>query len=138
MRTSWAFGTGGDNFVSIMLKAGKTHKRVKVVTDQIGTPTYTKDLAALLIDMTESEKYGVYHATNEGSFVSRYDLCREIYRLSGMKTEIVPVTTEEYGGTGAERPLNGRLDKSSLKNVGFKPLRDWKEALAEYIKEINL
>ncbi len=138
VRTSWAFGHGGNSFVNIMLRAGEKYPKVKVVTDQIGTPTYTKDLARLLVDMAESEKYGIYHATNEGGYVSRYEFCKEMYRLYGPETEIIPVTTEEYGGKGAKRPLNGRLDRSSITDAGFKPLRDWRDALSEYIKEIKL
>ncbi len=137
VRISWAFGTGGDNFVAIMLRAGKTHDRVKVVNDQIGTPTYAKDVARLLIDMAESEKYGFYHATNSGGYISRYEFCKEMYRLYGLDTEMIPVTTKEYGGKGAERPLNGRLDTSCLEKAGFKPLPDWKDALLRYIKEIK-
>ncbi len=135
VRISWAFGLNGDNFVKIMLRAGEKYDTVRVVTDQIGTPTYTIDAARLLLDMAETEKYGVYHLTNEGGYVSKYDYCKEMYRLCGLKTNVIPVTTEEYGGTGAKRPLNGRLQRNNIKKFGFIPLPDWKDALSRYINE---
>ena len=135
VRISWAFGLNGDNFVKIMLRAGEKYDTVRVVTDQIGTPTYTIDAARLLLDMAETEKYGVYHLTNEGGYVSKYDYCKEMYRLCGLKTNVIPVTTEEYGGAGAKRPLNGRLQRNNIKKFGFIPLPDWKDALNRYINE---
>ncbi len=137
VRIAWGFGINGNNFVRIMLNVGKTHDEVRVVNDQVGNPTYMKDLARLLLDMAERDRYGVYHGVNEGEYVSRYDFCREIYRQYGLKTKVIPVTTAEYGGNGAERPLNGRLDKSKLAREGFKPLPDWKDALGRYLKEMK-
>ena len=120
-----------------MLKVGKTHDTVRVVNDQIGTPTYTLDLARLLVDMAETEKYGYYHATNEGGYISWYDFTCEIYRQAGMTTEVIPVTTEEYGLSKAKRPTNSRLDRTKLARAGFTPLPDWKDALARYLKAIG-
>lgn len=137
VRIAWVFGLNGKNFIKTMLNAGKTHDSVRVVCDQVGTPTYTFDLARLLIDMCESEKYGYYHATNEGGYISWYDFTREIFRLAGYKTEVVPVTSEEYGLSRAKRPFNSRLDKSKLIKNGFKPLPAWQDALARYLKEIE-
>lgn len=135
VRIAWVFGKNGKNFVKTMLNIGKTHDTVRVVDDQIGTPTYTFDLARLLVDMTESDKYGYYHATNEGGYISWYDFTCEIYRQAGYTTKIVPVTTAEYGLSKAKRPFNSRLDKSKLIANGFKPLPDWKDALRRYLKE---
>ncbi len=137
VRIAWAFGKHGDNFVKTMIKAGRTHDVVRVVNDQIGTPTYTRDLARLLADMCETEKYGCYHATNEGGYISWYEFCEEIYRQCGMHTRIVPVSTEEYGPNGAARPSNSRLDKSKLAACGFEPLPDWRDALARYLAEME-
>ena len=134
VRIAWVFGLNGKNFVKTMLNVGKTHDTVRVVNDQIGTPTYTLDLARLLADMIESEKYGYYHATNEGGYISWYDFTREIYRQAGMKTAVVPVTTAEYGLSKAARPFNSRLDKSKLTEKGFVPLPDWKDALARFLR----
>ncbi len=120
-----------------MLNVGKKYKTVRVVNDQIGTPTYTHDLARLLVDMAESDKYGYYHATNEGGYISWYDFTKEIFRQAGYKTEVVPVTTAEYGISKAARPFNSRLDKSKLIENGFTPLPAWQDALARYLKEIN-
>ena len=120
-----------------MLRAGQTHDSVRVVSDQIGTPTYTYDLARLLVDMAETERYGYYHATNEGGYISWYDFTREIYRQAGMNTKVVPVTTAEYGLSKAARPFNSRLDKSKLREAGFTPLPDWKDALARYLEILN-
>ena len=136
VRIAWVFGKNGKNFIKTMLNVGKTHDRVTVVSDQIGTPTYTLDLARLLVDMSETDKYGYYHATNEGGYISWYDFTREIYRQAGYTTEVVPVTTEEYGISKAARPFNSRLDKSKLVRMGFKPLPTWQDALARYLKEI--
>lgn len=135
VRIAWVFGRNGKNFVRTMLNVARTHKSVRVVNDQIGTPTYTYDLARLLVDMIETEKYGYYHATNEGGYISWYDFCREIYRQAGLKTEVIPVTTAEYGLNKAARPFNSRLDKSKLVESGFKPLPDWRDAFARYLAE---
>lgn len=133
VRIAWAFGTNGKNFIKTMLRIGKTNASVRVVCDQIGTPTYTYDLARLLVDMAESEKYGYYHATNEGGYISWYDFTKEIFRQAGYATEVVPVTTAEYGLSKAARPFNSRLDKSKLIESGFKPLPDWRDALKRYL-----
>lgn len=135
VRIAWVFGKNGKNFVKTMLNVGKTHDTVRVVNDQIGTPTYTFDLARLLVDMIESDKYGYYHATNEGDYISWYDFTCEIYRQAGYTTKVVPVTTAGYGLSKAKRPFNSRLDKSKLITNGFKPLPDWKDALRRYLKE---
>ncbi|MDD7388397.1 MAG: dTDP-4-dehydrorhamnose reductase [Lachnospiraceae bacterium] len=137
VRIAWVFGLNGKNFIKTMLNVGKTHDTVRVVNDQIGTPTYTYDLARLLVDMIETEKYGCYHATNEGGYISWYDFTCEIYRQAGLKTEIIPVTTAEYGLSKAARPFNSRLDKSKLRENGFTPLPDWQDALGRYLKEIG-
>lgn len=137
VRIAWVFGKNGKNFVKTMLNVGKTHDEVRVVCDQIGTPTYTPDLSELLISMIQTEKYGYYHATNEGGFISWYDFTCEIYRQAGLKTKVNPVTTAEYGLSKAKRPENSRLDKSKLVENGFKPLPDWKDALARYIVELR-
>ena len=137
VRIAWAFGVNGNNFVKTMLKVGKKYPEVRVVNDQIGTPTYTYDLARLLVDMAESDKYGYYHATNEGGYISWYDFTCEIFRLAGYDTKVTPVTTAEYGLSKAARPFNSRLDKSKLKENGFEPLPTWQDALSRYIKEID-
>lgn len=137
VRIAWVFGLNGKNFIKTMINAGKNHDEVKVVNDQIGTPTYTYDLARLLVDMIESDKYGYYHATNEGGYISWYDFCTEIYRQIGLNTKVIPVTTVEYGLSKAVRPFNSRLDKSKLDDMGFKRLPDWKDALKRYLKEIK-
>ena len=137
VRIAWVFGLNGGNFIKTMLQVGKNHPQVRVVNDQIGTPTYTYDLARLLVDMIESEKYGYYHATNEGGYISWYDFTKEIYRQTGMDTEVLPVTTEEYGLSKAARPFNSRLDKKKLTDNGFVPLPDWKDALQRYLQELK-
>lgn len=137
VRIAWVFGVNGRNFIKTMLNVGRTHDEVRVVCDQIGTPTYTLDLAVLLADMAETDRYGYYHATNEGGFISWYDFTREIYRQAGLQTKVTPVTTAEYGLSKAARPFNSRLDKSKLTENGFTPLPDWKDALARYLKEIQ-
>ncbi len=141
VRTAWVFGKNGKNFVRTMLNVGKTHDTVRVVNDQIGTPTYTPDLARLLADMVETEKYGYYHATNReeepGAYISWYDFTKEIYRQAGMETKVIPVSTEEYGLSKARRPFNSRLDKSKLADSGFRPLPSWKDALKRYLMEIG-
>ncbi len=137
VRIAWVFGLNGKNFIKTMLNVGKTHDTVRVVNDQIGTPTYTLDLSRLLIDMNETEKYGYYHATNEGGFISWYDFTCEIFKQAGYSTKVVPVTTAEYGLSKAARPFNSRLDKSKLVEAGFKPLPTWQDALARYLKELS-
>lgn len=137
VRIAWAFGLNGNNFIKTMLHVGRSHDEVRVVNDQIGTPTYTYDLARLLVDMIETNKYGYYHATNEGGYVSWYDFAKEIYKQAGMTTLVIPVTTEEYGLSRAARPFNSRLDKSKLVENGFRPLPDWKDAVSRYLREIG-
>jgi len=137
VRIAWVFGLNGKNFIRTMLNVGKTHNTVRVVNDQIGTPTYTFDLARLIVDMIETDKYGYYHATNEGGYISWYDFTCEIYRQAGMNTEVIPVTTAEYGLSKARRPFNSRLDKSKLAEAGFKPLPDWKDALGRFLNEVR-
>ena len=137
VRTAWAFGLNGKNFIKTMLNAAKNHDEVRVVNDQIGTPTYTYDLARLLVDMFETEKYGYYHATNEGGYISWYEFCKEIYFQAGVNTKVIPVTTAEYGLSKAVRPFNSRLDKTKLVRNGFTPLPDWKDAVSRYLKEIR-
>lgn len=137
VRIAWVFGVNGKNFIKTMLNVGKTHDTVRVVNDQIGTPTYTYDLARLLVDMIETDKYGYYHATNEGGYISWYDFTKEIYRQAGYTTKVIPVSTQEYGLSKAARPFNSRLDKSKLVENGFKPLPTWQNALARYLKEID-
>ena len=136
VRIAWVFGLNGSNFIKTMLKLSETHDTLRVVCDQIGTPTYTYDLSRLLVDMIESEKYGYYHATNEGGYISWYDFACEIFRQAGRATKVQPVTTAEYGVSKDARPFNSRLDKSKLAANGFTPLPDWKDALARYLKEI--
>ena len=138
VRIAWVFGLNGNNFVKTMIRVGKTHDTVRVVSDQIGTPTYTPDLSRLLIDMAETEQYGIYHATNEGGYLSWYDFCVEIYRQYGLDTKVIPVTTEEYGLSKARRPFNSRLDRSKLARAGFVPLPTWQDALSRYLREANL
>lgn len=137
VRIAWVFGKNGNNFIKTMLNVGKKFDTVRVVNDQIGTPTYTYDLARLLVDMAETDKYGYYHVTNEGGYVSWYDFTCEIFKQVGYDTEVVPVTTEEYGLSKAARPFNSRLDKSKLTENGFKPLPVWQDALERYLKEID-
>ena len=145
VRIAWVFGVNGKNFIKTMLKLGQTHDTLRVVSDQIGTPTYTLDLARLLVDMIETERYGRYHATNEGGYISWYDFTKEIFRQAVAlgHTEydenhvtVFPVTTAEYGMSKAARPFNSRLDKSKLVEAGFTPLPDWKDALQRYLKEV--
>ncbi len=137
VRIAWVFGKNGKNFIKTMLNVGKTHDEVRVVNDQIGTPTYTYDLARLLVDMAETDKYGYYHATNEGGYISWYDFTCEIYRQAGLSTKVTPVTTAEYGLSKAARPFNSRLDKSKLTENGFTPLPTWQDALSRYLKELE-
>ena len=137
VRIAWVFGINGKNFIKTMLNVGKTHDTLKVVNDQIGTPTYTFDLARLLIDMIETDKYGYYHATNEGGYISWYDFACEIFRQAGYPTNVIPVSTEEYGVSKATRPFNSRLDKRKLVKQGFELLPTWQDALSRYLKEIE-
>lgn len=137
VRIAWVFGVNGNNFIKTMLKVGKKFDTLKVVNDQIGTPTYTYDLSRLLVDMIETDKYGYYHATNEGGYISWYDFACEIFKQAGYKTKVNPVTTEEYGVSKARRPFNSRLNKTKLVKNGFTPLPDWKDALNRYLKEID-
>ena len=137
VRIAWVFGLNGNNFIKTMLKVGKKFDTLRVVNDQIGTPTYTLDLSRLLVDMIETEKYGYYHATNEGGYISWYDFAREIFRQAGYATKVVPVTTAEYGLSKAARPFNSRLDKSKLMKNGFEPLPEWQDALRRYLMELN-
>ena len=138
VRIAWVFGLNGKNFIKTMINVGKKYDTVRVVNDQIGTPTYTYDLARLLVDMVETDKYGYYHATNEGGYISWYDFCCEFYKQYGLTTNVIPVTTEEYGLSKAARPFNSRLDKSKLKEMGFKPLPTWQDAVKRYLEEANL
>lgn len=137
VRVAWAFGINGSNFVKTMLDLGKKYDTLCVVNDQIGTPTYTVDLSRLLVDMIETEKYGYYHATNEGGYISWYDFACEIFRQSGMKTEVKPVSTAQYGRNKAARPKNSRLDKNKLVENGFQPLPVWQDGLARYLNELQ-
>ena len=138
VRIAWVFGLNGKNFIKTMINVGKAHDTVRVVNDQIGTPTYTLDLSRLLVDMVETDKYGYYHATNEGGYISWYDFCVEFYKQYGLTTKVIPVTTEEYGLSKAARPFNSRLDKSKLVEAGFTPLPDWKDAVRRYLAEAEL
>lgn len=137
VRIAWVFGLNGKNFIRTMLSVGKKYDTVRVVNDQIGTPTYTYDLARLLVDMIETDKYGYYHATNEGGYISWYDFTCEIFKQAGYTTKVVPVTTEEYGVSKAARPFNSRLDKSKLVEQGFEPLPTWQDALHRYLQLIE-
>ena len=137
VRIAWVFGINGKNFVKTMLALSEKYESLRVVDDQIGTPTYTFDLARLLVDMIETDKYGYYHATNEGGYISWADFAKEIFRQAKKTTAVIPVTTEEYGLSKARRPFNSRLDKSKLIEKGFAPLPDWKDALARYLFELE-
>ena len=137
VRIAWVFGKNGNNFIKTMLNVGKKFDTLKVVNDQIGTPTYTYDLARLLVDMIETDKYGYYHATNEGGYISWYDFAFEIFKQAGYTNTVIPVTTAEYGLSKAARPFNSRLDKSKLVENGFKPLPTWQDALKRYLQEID-
>lgn len=147
VRIAWVFGKNGNNFIKTMLKVGKNRDKLTVVNDQIGTPTYTFDLARLLVDMIETDKYGYYHATNEGGYISWHEFATEIFRqaaslgfdeYSSENLTVAPVTTAEYGVSKAARPFNSRLDKSKLSENGFTPLPTWQDALARYLQEINI
>ncbi len=136
VRTAWVFGLNGKNFVKTMLNLGKKYDTIRVVNDQVGTPTYSVDLSRLLVDMVETEKYGYYHATNEGGYISWYELACEIFHQVGYGVHVIPVTTEEYGLRKATRPFNSRLDKSKLVECGFRPLPTWRDALSRYLKAL--
>ena len=148
VRIAWVFGRNGKNFINTMINIGKSHEEVRVVNDQIGTPTYTYDLARLLVDMCETEKYGYYHATNSEVFdknagcktgyISWYDFCCEFFRQYGLNTKVIPVSTAEYGRSKASRPMNSRLDKSKLVEAGFTPLPPWNDAVSRYLKGVQL
>lgn len=138
VRIAWVFGKNGNNFIKTMLNVGKKFDTLRVVNDQIGTPTYTYDLARLLVDMVETEKYGYYHATNEGGYISWYDFACEIFKQAGYDAKVVPVTTAEYGLSKAKRPFNSRLDKSKLVKEGFAPLPTWQDALKRYLKDLGM
>ena len=137
VRIAWVFGLNGKNFIKTMLKLGETHDTLRVVNDQIGTPTYTLDLSRLLVDMIETDKYGYYHATNEGGYISWYDFACAIFKTAGMNVTVLPVTTAEYGESKARRPFNSRLDKSKLTENGFQPLPDWHDALERYVGQMK-
>ncbi len=137
VRTEWVFGSHGKNFVKTMLRVGEKNDTVRVVNDQIGTPTYTVDLARFIVDLIKTDKYGFYHASNEGPYISWFDFTREIYRQVGLKTIVIPVTTEEYGLSTAKRPNNSRFNKQKIIREGFEPLPDWKDALRRYLSEIS-
>ncbi|MBO7657039.1 dTDP-4-dehydrorhamnose reductase [Candidatus Saccharibacteria bacterium] len=141
VRIAWVFGKNGNNFIKTMIKVGETHSEVKVVEDQVGTPTYTFDLARLLVDMIETDKYGYYHVTNEGGYISWADFANEIYKDAGMDVKVEPVSTEEYermaGKTVAKRPFNSRLNKAKLIEAGFEPLPSWQDAVERYIEELK-
>ena len=146
VRIAWVFGTNGKNFIKTMLNVAKTHDKLTVVSDQIGTPTYTLDLSRLLVDMVETDKYGYYHATNEGGYISWYDFTVEIFRqavelgheeYSTDRVSVKPVTTAEYGVSKAARPFNSRIDKSKLVEVGFPPLPTWQDAVHRYLQAIE-
>lgn len=137
VRIAWVFGVNGKNFIKTMLNVGKKFDTLRVVNDQIGTPTYTYDLARLLVDMIETEKYGYYHATNEGGYISWYDFACEIFRQAGMAAKVIPVTTEQYGLSKAARPFNSRLDKRKLVEAGFVPLPTWEDALGRYLQKVK-
>lgn len=146
VRIAWVFGVNGKNFIKTMLNIGKSHDVLRVVNDQIGTPTYTYDLARLLVDMIETEKYGYYHATNEGGYISWYKFAKAIFaeavalgheEYDEAHLTVQPVTTEEYGASKAKRPFNSRLDKSKLVENGFQPLPTWQDALQRYLREIE-
>ncbi|MFR5486774.1 dTDP-4-dehydrorhamnose reductase [uncultured Eubacterium sp.] len=147
VRIAWVFGKNGNNFIKTMLKVGKNHDQLKVVSDQIGTPTYTFDLAKLLVSMIVTDKYGYYHATNEGGYISWWDFTKEIFkqatemgydRYSEKSITVTPVTTAEYGVSKAKRPFNSRLDKSKLVENGFTPLPTWQDAVSRYLKELDI
>lgn len=137
VRIAWVFGANGNNFIKTMLNLGKKYPSVRVVNDQVGTPTYTLDLARLLVDMIETDHYGYYHATNEGGYISWAEFAKEIFAAAGYETKVIPVSTEEYGLSKAKRPNNSRLDKSKLTAMGFRSLPTWQDALSRFLEEIG-
>lgn len=137
IRIAWVFGLNGNNFIKTMLNLSTKYKEIRVVDDQVGTPTYTFDLARLIVDMIQTEKYGYYHVTNEGGYISWYEFAKEIFKQANVEMNVIPVTTAEYGESKAKRPFNSRLDKSKLIENGFKPLPTWQDALSRYLKDIN-
>lgn len=138
VRIAWVFGLNGKNFVKTMLNLARTRDHLTVVNDQIGTPTYTADLARLLVDMVETDRYGTYHATNEGGYISWYDFACEIFRLAGVSSmTVTPVSSAEYPAARAKRPFNSRLDKAKLAENGFVPLPAWQDALARYLQALS-
>lgn len=137
VRIAWVFGKNGNNFIKTMLRLSETHDTLRVVDDQIGTPTYTYDLSRLLVDMIETEKYGYYHATNEGGYISWAEFASEIFKRAKKSTKVIPVTTAEYGLSKAKRPFNSRLDKSKLTLNGFERLPLWQDALKRYLEELG-
>lgn len=136
VRIAWVFGVNGKNFIKTMLNLGQTHDTLTVVSDQVGTPTYTYDLAKLLVDMLEKEEYGIYHATNEGGYISWYEFAKEIFRQAGMEVKVLPVSSDEYPAK-AKRPYNSRMEKKKLDEHGFHRLPAWQDALSRYLKEIQ-
>lgn len=137
VRISWVFGKNGNNFIKTMLKLSEKYETLRVVCDQIGTPTYTFDLAKLLVDMVETQRYGYYHASNEGGYISWYEFACEIFRQAGKNVQVLPVTTAEYGVSKAKRPFNSRLEKKKLADNGFERLPSWQDALSRYLLEIK-
>lgn len=143
VRIAWVFGVNGKNFIRTMINLGQTHDKLTVVSDQIGTPTYTYDLARLLVDMAETDKYGIYHATNEGGYISWYDFTVEIMKQAGQydekyaKVQVSPVSSDAYPAK-AKRPSNSRMNKDKLKENGFTPLPTWQDALGRYLKDAKL
>lgn len=137
VRIAWVFGSHGNNFVKTMLKLADQHEKLTVVDDQIGSPTYTHDLARLLVDMIESDKYGTYHVTNTGGYISWADFAKEIFKQTGKNVQVIPVTTAEYGKSKAKRPFNSRLNQDKLVEQGFKLLPPWQDALSCYLREIK-
>ncbi len=136
VRIAWVFGINGKNFIKTMLDLGKTHDTLTVVNDQIGTPTYTYDLAKLLVDMLEKEEYGKYHVTNEGGYISWYDFAKEIFRQAGLCVNVIPVSAEEYKAK-AKRPSNSRMEKKKLDEHGFDRLPTWQDALSRYLEALG-
>jgi dTDP-4-dehydrorhamnose reductase len=133
LRIAWVFGTNGKNFIKTMLRLSETHDSLRVVCDQIGTPTYTYDLARLIVDMIQTDRYGIYHVTNEGDYISWYDFTLAIFEEAGVThVKVTPVTSEEYGAA-AKRPYNSRMDRSKIVREGFEPLPEWRDALRRYV-----
>lgn len=134
VRISWVFGVNGNNFIKTMRRLGSERDELNIINDQVGSPTYTADLAPLLVDMMETDKYGIYHATNEET-CSWYEFANEIFKQSGIEVKTNPITTDQYP-TAAKRPMNSRMSKTKLKANGFNLLPTWQEALAHYLKLI--